>query len=53
MLTVSADQNTHILVNGKITDHGKRRFEWQAFRRRLKKKIELKNFTLKFTVRLK
>jgi len=30
MLTVSADQNTRIPVNGKITDHGKRSFEWTS-----------------------
>ena len=28
MLTVSADRNSHIPVNGRITDHGKRSFEW-------------------------
>jgi len=30
MLTVSADQNTHILVNGRIPDHRKRSFEWTS-----------------------
>jgi len=28
MLAVSADQNTHILVNGRATDYGGRSFEW-------------------------
>jgi len=27
MLNVSTDQNTHIQVNGRITDHGKHSFE--------------------------
>jgi len=30
MLTVSADQNTHLLVNGRITNHRKRSFEWSS-----------------------
>jgi len=25
-----ADQTTHIMVNGRITDHGKRSFEWSS-----------------------
>jgi len=28
IFTVSADKNAHTLVNGRITDHGKRNFEW-------------------------
>ena len=28
MLTVSADQSTHILLNGRIAGHGKRSFAW-------------------------
>jgi len=28
MLTVSADQDTFIPANGRITGHGKRSFEW-------------------------
>jgi len=30
MLTLSADQNTHIQLNGGITAHRKRSFEWSS-----------------------
>ena len=32
ILTVSADRNTHTLVNGRITDHGKGYLEWSSNR---------------------
>jgi len=44
-LTVSADQNTLVLLNERITDHGKRSFEWSS--NWTAKKNVFSNWTLK------